>query len=224
MPTRARPCCSTVLLDDLMAHAHERSAHLVGGHDLASAHGRPPRPQRSRWPVPRTTHRAQRGKSSQERPVSGSSWGADLTGGLADRGQQLIDRLLRADGVDGQAGAQLEPGDVAQPRVDLPVPVVGLAHALVQRRGVQHQVVGRAVEHVQQADDLLQRLGRARSAARRWPGRSRPRGGAARPTARRVSAKRRARSRRWRHPRTRVGHAGRPHPRPAGTRGSCPRG
>ena len=35
-------------------------------------------------------------------------------------------------GVDRQAGAQLEAGDLAQPRVDLPVPVVGLVDALAQ--------------------------------------------------------------------------------------------
>ena len=35
---------AAVLLDDLVADAHQRSAHLVGGHDLASAHAAlPPR-------------------------------------------------------------------------------------------------------------------------------------------------------------------------------------
>ena len=43
--------------------------------------------------------------------------------------------------------------------MDLPVPVVGLVDALVERRRVEHQVVGRAVERRgQQAQDLLERL------------------------------------------------------------------
>ena len=40
------------------------------------------------------------------------------------RTEQLLDGVLGRDGVDRQAGAQLEAGDLAQAGVDLPVPVI----------------------------------------------------------------------------------------------------
>ena len=54
---------------------------------------------------------------------------------------------------------ELEAGDLAQPRVDLPVPVVGLLDALAQRRAVQDQVVCGPAQAGQKAEDRLERLG-----------------------------------------------------------------
>src|SRR5258706_9354431 len=41
-----------------------------------------------------------------------------------DAAQQLLHGVLRRDGVDGQTGSQLQPGDLPQAGGDLPVPVV----------------------------------------------------------------------------------------------------
>ena len=47
--------------------------------------------------------------------------------------EQLLDGVLGRDRVDRQAGSQLQPGDLAQARVDLPVPVVRGVDLLAQR-------------------------------------------------------------------------------------------
>ena len=121
----------------------------------------------------------------------------------AARPEQLLHRVLGRDGVDRQPGSQLEARDLAQPRVDLPVPVVRRVDLLAQRRGVEDEVVGRSVEARRPA-------GRGPGGApRRWPGgrhrspgRSPPRGGAGRPTPRTASATPTGRRRRCRRPPT----------------------
>ena len=84
--------------------------------------------------------------------------------------EQFLDRILRRDRVDRQAGPELEPGDLAQARVDLPVPVVRRVDLLAQRRGMEHEVVGRAVEARRQpAEHLAERLGGGRDVRSRRP-------------------------------------------------------
>ena len=60
--------------------------------------------------------------------------------------EQLLDGVLGRDRVHRQARAELEAGDLAQARVDLPVPVERRVDLLPQRRRVQDEVVRRAVE------------------------------------------------------------------------------
>ena len=148
------------------------------------------------------------------RPPSGFRRAADRA--LEPRlAQQLLDRFLGRHRVDRQAAPELEPGDRAESRVDLPVPVERRLDALAQRRRVQDEVVGRTVERREPSEDL-------RAAPRRWrraPARSRTRsprrGGAARPRPRTASATRTGRTRRWTRPRRRAGV-----PRPSSSRTS----
>ena len=80
--------------------------------------------------------------------------------------KELLHRVLRRDRVDRQAGAQLEAGDLAQARVDLPVPVVRRVHLLLERGRVEDEVVGRPVEAGREpAQDLAERLGGGRDVA-----------------------------------------------------------
>ena len=84
--------------------------------------------------------------------------------------EQLLDRVLGRDGVHGQTGSELEAGDLAQPRVDLPVPVVRRVDLLAQRGGVQDEVVGRPIEaRSEPAEDLAERLRVARDVGRVGP-------------------------------------------------------
>src|SRR4051794_30441129 len=74
-------------------------------------------------------------------------------GGLAhplaagdDTHEKLLDGVLGRDRIYRQTGSELQPGDLAQTWVDLPVPVIGRVDLLSKRRGVQDEVVRRAVE------------------------------------------------------------------------------
>ena len=90
--------------------------------------------------------------------------------------QQLLDGRLGRDGIHRQARAQLQAGDLAQARMDLPVPVERGVDALAQRRGVQDEVVGRAVEAgPEPAEHLRGAPGPWPEPRRRRPGRSPPR-------------------------------------------------
>src|SRR4051812_13489699 len=60
--------------------------------------------------------------------------------------EELLDRVLRRDGVDRQTRTELEAGDLAQPWVDLPVPVVGRVDLFAEGRRVKHEVVRGTVE------------------------------------------------------------------------------
>ena len=140
--------------------------------------------------------------------------------------QEFLHRVLRRDGVDRQAGSQLEAGDLAQARVDLPVPVVGRVDLLAQRGRVEHEVVGRSVEAAMPA---ATRTWRSASAVRRDVGwcssaRSPPRGGAARSRPRTASATRTGRRPRCRRPPRRAGPAAGPRRARAGRTGTPPRG
>src|SRR6266576_6619972 len=62
-----------------------------------------------------------------------------------DPTEQLLHGVFGRDGVDRQSGSQLEPGNLAQAGMDLPVPVVGRVNLLAERCGVKNQVVWRPV-------------------------------------------------------------------------------
>src|SRR5215210_717049 len=58
----------------------------------------------------------------------------------------LFDRILRRHRVDRETRTELQARDLAQTRVDLPVPVIRGVDLLAERRGVEDEVVRRAVE------------------------------------------------------------------------------
>jgi hypothetical protein len=61
---------------------------------------------------------------------------------LSGARQQLLDGVLRRHRIDRETGAQLEAGDLAEARVDLPMPVVRGVDLLAQRRGVRTSLYG----------------------------------------------------------------------------------
>ena len=176
----------------------------------------------------RTLARAQdEARSPRVTPAASRAWRASTRPTSSGSGppQQLLDRILGRDGVDRQSGSQLQAGDVAQPGVDLPVPVIGAVDLLAQRRRVQDEVVGRPVERGgEPAQDLAERLGGRADGACRPRGRSRRRGGAGRSIPRTPSARRTARRRRCRRPPRPAGPGAGPRRAPAGRTGTRPRG
>src|SRR5256885_657801 len=88
---------------------------------------------------------------------------AGCSGEASGAAQELLDGILGRDGVDGQPGAQLQAGNLAEPRVDLPVPVVRGIDLLTERRRVEDEVVGRPVEGGGKGrENLPEGLGRGR--------------------------------------------------------------
>ncbi len=61
--------------------------------------------------------------------------------GRPDATEELLHGVLRGDGIDRQAGSQLQPRDLPEPRMDLPMPVVRRVDLLAERRCVQDEVV-----------------------------------------------------------------------------------
>ena len=138
---------------------------------------------------------------------------------------ELLDRVLRRHRVDRQPGAELEARDLAQPRVDLPVPVVGRVDLLVQRRRVEHEVVAagrRGSRRAGRAPGGAPR--RSRRCRGRWRGRSRRHGGAGRPRPRTASGWPTGRRRPRGRPRRGGGPGAGPPRARAGSTGTRPRG
>src|SRR2546422_570446 len=71
--------------------------------------------------------------------------------------------FLRRNGVDIEAGAPLEAGDLSELGHDLDVPVVELAGPLVQRRGVQDEVERRRAQSPVQPAQRVREEPRKRS-------------------------------------------------------------
>ena len=139
--------------------------------------------------------------------------------------EELLDRVLGRDRVDRQAGPQLEAGDLAEPRVDLPVPVVRGVDLLAQRRGVEDEVVRRPVEAGREpAEDLAERLGRGRDVGVGGPPEVGFVAARARSRPRTASATRTGRRRRSRRPPRRAAPADATRRARAGRTGTPPRG
>jgi hypothetical protein len=82
---------------------------------------------------------------------------------LARARDQLLDGVLGRNRIHRQTGPELQSGDLAEPRVDLPVPVVRRVDLLAKRRGVQDEVVRRAVERRRErGEHLPERIRRRR--------------------------------------------------------------
>src|SRR3954452_558400 len=77
------------------------------------------------------------------------------TGLLLGTTEELLDGVLGRDGVDRQTRTELEAGDLAQPWVDLPVPVVGRVDLFAEGRRVKHEVVRRTVEAGRESSEHL---------------------------------------------------------------------
>ena len=104
-------------------------------------------------------------------------------------------------GLTGQPGPELEAGDLAQPRMDLPVPVVGGIDLLAQAApcaGRGCTADRRGWSPAARGPGAAPRRWRPRPAA--WPGRNPPRAGAGRSTPRTTIGTRTARTRRLRRP------------------------
>jgi hypothetical protein len=63
-----------------------------------------------------------------------------------DTAKQLRHGVLGRDGIDRQTGSELQTGDLAQPGMDLPVPVIRGVDLLTQRGRMEYEVVGRSIE------------------------------------------------------------------------------
>src|ERR1035437_2937161 len=72
--------------------------------------------------------------------------------------QQLLHGLLGRDRVDRQTRPQFQAGNLAKPRVDLPMPMVRRVDTFAERSRVKNEVVGRTVQTGQASEDLAQRL------------------------------------------------------------------
>src|SRR3954466_964087 len=77
------------------------------------------------------------------------------TGLLLGTTEELLDGVLGRDRVDRQTRTELEAGDLAQPWVDLPVPVVGRVDLFAEGRRVKHEVVRRTVEAGRESSEHL---------------------------------------------------------------------